>query len=58
MQAAEDLQLYSLLLPLENAVEAEKIAMALQDDLGLHRSEAMPRALYGGGDLANRESYG
>ncbi len=58
MQAAEDLQLYSLLLPLENAVEAEKIAMALQDDLGLHRSEAMPRALYGGGVLANRESYG
>lgn len=58
MQAAEDLQLYSLLLPLETAVGAEKIATALQDDLGLHRSEAMPRALYGGGILANRESYG
>ena len=58
MQAAEDLQLYSLLLPLDTAVEAEKIATALQDDLGLHRSEAMPRALYGGGILANRESYG
>ena len=58
MQDGEDLLLYSLLLPPGTAVEAEKIATALQDELGLHRSEALPRALYGGGVLANRESYG
>lgn len=57
MQNGEDLLLYSLLLPPGTTVEAEKIATALEDDLGLHRSEAMPRALYGGGVLANRESY-
>ena len=57
MQNGEDLLLYSLLLPPGTTVEAEKIATALEDELGLHRSEAMPRALYGGGVLANRESY-
>ena len=58
MQADEDLQLYSLLLPPGTSLEAEKLAAALEDDLGLHHSEAMPRALYGGGILATRESYG
>lgn len=57
MQTDDDLQNYSLLLPPGTAVETEKIAAALQEDLGLHRSEAMPRALYGGGILANRESH-
>ena len=57
MQNGEDLLLYSLLLPPGTTVEAEKIATALENELGLHRSEAMPRALYGGGVLANRESY-
>lgn len=57
MEADEDLQLYSLLLPPDTDLAAEKIAVALQDDLGLHRSEAIPRALYGGGILANRESH-
>ena len=57
MEADEDLQLYSLLLPPDTVLEAEKLAVALQDDLGLHRSEAIPRALYGGGILANRESH-
>ena len=57
MEADEELQLYSLLLPPNTALEAERLALALQDDLGLHRSEAITRALYGGGILANRESH-
>ena len=57
MEADDDLQLYSLLLPPGTVLEAEKLALALQDDLGLHRSEAIPRARYGGGILANRESH-
>lgn len=45
----------SLLLPPGASVATEEIADALQENLGLHRSEAMTRARYGGGVLAGRE---